>query len=458
MPLAFDLAADGPQVRFARLAQPSAAALGHIPGPTRRPSHILETIRFFRDPIGTTRRNYDLYGPIYRRTDRGGWSLTLIGPEANELVLANREKLFSSEQGWFPILKHIAPRGLMAMDDPEHRVHRRLVSVAFTSEALAHYLDILQARMAERVARLPGTFAFYPAIKSLMLDLAASTLLGVPWGDEAARINRAFTDLVGATVAIVRYPLPGTALARGIKGREYLNDFFTREISRRRGRPERDFFTLFSNARDEEGGAVLTETQIVDHMNFVMTAAHDTLSSSLTSTIFFIARNPEWQRWLQEEIDAVESLDYSALARLPRCEMAFREAMRLHPPVPTIPRRVLRDVVIGGQGVPAGTRVSLSTLMTHRLADVWHDPDSFDPTRFSPEASRARHKFAWTPFGGGAHTCIGMQLSYVQAKVFLWHLLRRHSVALASTQELPFSLFPLPRPADGLPVALSSRG
>ena len=78
-------------------------------------------------------------------------------------------------------------------------------------------------------------------------------------------------------------------------------------------------------------------------------------------------------------------------------EMAFKEALRLKPPVPSMPRRAVRDFTFKGYAIPAGTMVGVNPLFTHHMPDIWPEPEKFDPLRFTDEAQRNRHRFAWVP-------------------------------------------------------------
>ena len=439
---------------------PGIRGLRHLPGDdglTHLP--FWDTVRFLADPIGHTRANVARHGPVYRVNHWGGWSAVLIGPEANELVLFDRERNFSSAGGWGPILGRLFPRGLMLLDWEEHRQHRRALGIAFKPEIMRAYADALNEGIAARVAEwgAAGGVRAYPAIKQLTLDLAASAFLGLPWGPEAARINAAFVAMVQAAVGVVRTPVPGTKMARGVAGRRYLSDLFARLIPVRRGSTAPDMFTHLCNAQGEDG-ALLTDDAIIKHMVFMMMAAHDTLTSSLTLMVHHLAREPEWQERVADEIAAVDApaLPPERLGDLPLADMVFKEALRLNPPVPSLPRRALRVFSFGGYDIPAGTHIGVNPMLTHRLSEHWPDPDRFDPTRFTPEAVRARHKYAWIPYGGGAHRCIGLHYATMQAKVFAYQLLKEWRVApLGPPSRL--QLFPMPKPRDGLPIRLTRR-
>ena len=249
--------------------------------------------------------------------------------------------------------------------------------------------------------------------------------------------------------------MPGTSMRRGVKARAYLVDYFTREIPRRRAGSGQDFFSQFCRTTDE-AGQPLSDEAIVDHMNFLMMAAHDTITSSATSLVMLLGRHVEWQERLREEVLALGSNDggvpYEQLDRLVLTEWAFKEALRLMPPVPSIPRRALRDFDFGGYHIPGGTFVGVNTAYTHMMPEHWPEPEVFDPTRFSPEAAKGRHRFAWVPFGGGAHMCIGLHFATMQIRILMAHLLSRYRIELAPGAGDDWQIFPIPRPKDGLPV------
>ncbi|SFN80000.1 cytochrome P450 [Sphingomonas sp. OK281] len=435
------------------LPRQAKGALDHIPGSNGLP-FVGNTFKLLADPIAFSEGMVARYGPVYRNRALGGTGVNLLGPDANELVLFDRDKIFSSEQGWGPLLNMLFPRGLMLMDFDKHRADRKTLSVAFKPEPMRHYAIELDAGIQAAIAGWAGqTLRFYDAVKKLTLDLAATSFLGVPLGAEADRINQAFVDEVQASVSPIRKPWPGTQMRKGVRARAYLVDFFEREIPVRRTGNGQDFFSQFCRATDDDG-APLTALAIADHMNFLMMAAHDTITSSATSLVMLLARNPDWQERLREE---VASLDPDVplteqLDRLVLTEYAFKESLRMMPPVPSIPRRALKDFSFGGYDIPAGTNVGTGITYTHRMAEHWPDPDRFDPLRFTPEASKGRHRFAWVPFGGGAHMCIGLHFATMQMRLLIAHLLTRYRIEAAAGSGDAWQVFPIPRPKDGLPV------
>jgi cytochrome P450 len=360
---------------------PRRNSLTHIPGDEGWPL-IGKTLEVLSDPKGQIERMHAKYGPVYRTHLFGETSLSLLGPEANELVLFDQAKQFSSTHGWGRILGLLFPRGLMLLDFEEHRLHRRALSVAFKSGPMKSYLASLDAGIAARVGQWkakPGPILFYPAMKQLTLDLAATSFLGADIGPEVDEVTNAFVDMVAASVAVIRKPLPGTQMGRGVKGRKRIVAYFSEQIPIRREKGGEDLFSQLCQATHEDG-ALLSTQDIVDHMSFLMMAAHDTLTSSLTSFVGELAADPGWQQKLRDEVNALgiaadQPTTFDHLAALPLSEMAFKEALRLKPPVPSIPRRAIRDLTFRGFAIPAGTMVGVNPLFTHHMAEIWPDPD-----------------------------------------------------------------------------------
>ncbi|QZD86642.1 cytochrome P450 [Qipengyuania psychrotolerans] len=444
---------------------PSLQDLAHIPGEGGLPV-VGNTFKMLADPHGFTRRAVEKFGRVYKNKAFGGWNVALIGADANELVLFDRQKLFSSEQGWGPILDQLFPRGLMLMDFDHHRVDRRALSIAFKPGPMRHYSDSLNRGIATRMDEWgAGDMQFYPAIKELTLDLAADSFIGIPWGPEADRINEAFVYMVQASVAPVRKPLPFTLMRKGVKGREFLVDYFTKETHKRRAEGGgQDMFSQFATAEYEDG-SLMPVDEVVDHMNFLMMAAHDTITSSATSLIWLLAKNPEWQEKLRQEIESVtggidasgrpRDLAYEDLGKLELTEMAFKEALRMVPPVPSTPRRALRSFEYGGYRIPAGTHVGINAHYVHHEEQHWETPHTFNPMHFTPEAVKARHKYAWVPFGGGAHMCLGLHFAYMQVKILLAQMLPRYRIELADGDP-DWQAWPIPKPKDGLKIKLTA--
>jgi cytochrome P450 len=440
---------------------PSVSALAHIPGDQGWPV-IGSTLQALADPKNYFEARAARYGLVIRSNILGETGVQLLGPAANEFVLSDTQKLFSSQLGWGRFMDRVFPRGLMMMDFEEHRLHRRALSVAFKAASMRNYLTQLDAGIAARVAQwqsTPGPMLFYPAMKQLTLDLAATSFLGAGIGPETREVTDAFVDMVAAAIAPVRSALPGTQMRRGVQGRARIVAYFSRQIPLRREHGGDDLFSQLCEAKTEDGRLLSTQ-EVVDHMSFFMMAAHDTLASSLTALVWLLAANPGWQKRLRSEIaglglQAGQPLPFDRLDAMTLTEMAFREALRIVPPVPAVPRRALRGFDFAGFRIPAGTSLAIHTLFTHHMPELWPEPDRFDPMRFTEAAQAARNRYDFVPFGGGAHMCIGLNFAMMQAKCFIRHLLPNLAVSISPSYVPAWKMWPIPQPKDGLRITMA---
>ncbi|MEP2641192.1 cytochrome P450 [Roseobacter sp.] len=438
---------------------PTKSALAHIPGPSALPV-IGHTLTIARDSYGTQQDYIHRYGTVYKTNMLGVWRVNLCGADALERVLLDREQLFSSEGGW-DALKRIYPGGLITLDFDHHRANRRIMQAAFRASAIRDYRLRMTGAMSDLLDSWPDDtpFDFYKAIKTLTLRIGGAVFMGLPLdGPLAQKVNRAIQDEIRASVALIRYPVPFTPMWHGVRGRDFLRETFRELIAERRATPGDDFFSQMCVARDDEGRG-WTEDQILDQFNLLIMAAHDTTATALTVMMEALASHPDWQDRLAQEVAALGDapLDEEALGKMTQTNNVFREALRLVPPVPFIPRQATRDFEWKGYTIPAGTSLALNPGVTMLSPELFTNPTTFDPDRFTPErAEDQSHRFAWTPFGGGAHKCIGMHFSGLQVKLFVATLLRKRRVQVAGPAP-DWQRMPIPKPKGGLHLMLPRR-
>jgi cytochrome P450 len=431
--------------------------LDHIPGDDGLP-FFGNTLYALFDSLGLFKKKHRLYGQVYRGRVFYFRQVTLVGPEGAQLVLQDRTKNFSSFLGWYPNLGRLFPNSLVLQDFDEHRLHRKRLLSSFRRSALQAYINGMSEVITSDIKdwHRAADFRFYPLTKELLLKVAVTVFLGVRVEDKLGTIHKAISNMAEAATAVSRLPIPGTKFWKGIKGRRYLTEFILGQIPEKRAAEGKDMLAQLCSTRDEDG-VQLTDQQIVDQMMFIIMASHDTVTSAGSSLVCLLAQNPQWQEKVREEIANVGNPDpqLEEIDGLQTLDLVFKEALRLYPPVPAIPRRCIRQFEFGGYTIPANTAVWVLPLLNHRLQQWWSDPDTFNPARFSPEHGEdKRHPYSWTPFGGGAHTCIGLHLGGLIVKTLMYHLLRRYAVALPGNYAPRFRMLPFPKPQDGLRLIL----
>lgn len=435
---------------------PTDSALRPVPG-DGGPPFVGYSFQAMHDPVRHARARYDRYGPVSWSTLFGQRFVSLLGPEATGTALQNREKAFGNGPGWSYFIGPFFRRGLMLLDFDEHLQHRRIMQQAFTNQRLAAYLDAMNPAIAHGLAGWPSGRAFrvYPGMKQLTLDLATRVFTGGELGAAADRVNDAFAACVRAGTAYVRYPVPGLRWARGLAGRRYLEELLTGQVPGKAAGDGDDLFTGLCHAETPDGHRFTSE-DVVNHMIFLMMAAHDTSTITMTTMAYHLARHPEWQRRCREQSRALgPTVGYQDLGRLTDLDLVMKESLRTVTPVPALARRTVADTEVLGHFVPRDTMVNVSLHFTHQMAEYWPEPERFDPERFAPHRREDKiHRHAWAPFGGGAHKCIGMHFGVLQIKAVMHQLLLRYRWSVPPGYRMRIDFTSLPRPKDGLPVSL----
>jgi cytochrome P450 len=331
----------------------------------------------------------------------------------------------------------------------------------FRKEALAVYLERMTPRIQTSVAKWGrrASIAFHPAVKRLTLEIASDIFLGLEIQDEVDRVNEDFVSAVEASLAIVRLRWIGLKYARGIRARARLEAFVRSRIRERRSGTRSDLFSRMCRAVSENGERY-GEDDITDQIIFLLMAAHETTSSAMSTMVYALAKHENWQDRLYQESLAADTrtLTPEDLDKLQFASWVFYEALRLYPPLPSLPRRTLHECKLHGVHIPTNTPVGIYPIFTHRHSEWWSNPDTFDPERFSPiRAEDKRHPFAWVPFGGGVHMCFGMYFAEMQVKAVLHALLSQYRVTVPDGYTASYQLAPIAKPKDGLPIFLTRR-
>ena len=423
-------------------------------------AHMIEV---FRGGPEFILHQYRKHGPVYFSGSPVLPSVAALGPDATQAVFSNRNKDFS-QKAWDPVIGPFFEGGLMLRDFDDHMFHRRIMQEAFTRSRLTGYVEhidsVASAVIANDWVANDRRFLFHPAVKELTLDIASVVFMGHEAGTDkelVTTVNEAFTTTTRAGNAIVRKPVPPLSWWRGIKARKTLEDYFNARIAEKRHSESTDMFSVLCHAQDEDGQS-FTDKDVVSHMIFLMMAAHDTSTSTLTTMAYHLAANPQWQDRCREESERIGDgpLDIEALEKLETYDLVINEALRMVTPLPFNFRQAVRDTDLLGFYIPAGTTIMTWPSLNHRLPELWTDPEKFDPARFAePRNEHKNHRYAFAPFGGGAHKCIGMVFGQLEIKTVMHRLLRKYRLELVDPGYKPrYDHGGMAVPIDGMPIVL----
>ena len=425
-----------------------------------------------RNPLPLLLDGYARYGPVYTLRLLSSKVIVLLGPEANHHVLVANQANFSWREGSFANLIPLLGDGLLTIDGDFHRRSRKIMLPVFHHEHIAAALETmsLETEQAMSAWRAGDRVDLYDWTRKLALRIAMRGLFGLdPDGPAAQSIDAA--RLFNEALHFYSYDLPvqwlrgpGTPWRRMRRARHELDRLIYSEIATRRRTGERglDLLSLLLDASDEDGTR-LSDQHVRDEVMTLLFAGHDTTTSTVAFMFYELSRHPEViDRLLAEQAELLgdgrmPTAEQLMRGELTQLEQVLDETLRLYPPAWVGPRRSIEPFEVAGVPCPGGAPMFYSSWASHRLPDVWDDPNAFRPERFAPEAKRALPKGAYVPFGAGPRTCIGMRFGQLEIRVIATALLSRFSYQLAPGYWLRVRQQPTIGPADGLPLIIGER-
>jgi cytochrome P450 len=411
------------------------------------------------------------YGSVARFKVRDRSVFLVTDPAGAKHVLQDNADNYGRKTRSVEALKETLGNGLLTTTGPSWWRNRRLAQPSFHKQRLAGFAGTMAAASVEFVdelARAGGGAAFdvVPMFTRLTLRILGRCLFERDLTDEADAVGRALSVVLHHTIEKLAalFPLPGIVpTPKNLRFRAALRALDRVVLSliaeRRRDAADRgDLLSMLLAARDEETGDGLTDQQLRDEVMTLLLAGHETTAMTLAWTFYLLSLHPGVRRTLETEVDAAPpDVGVEALGRLRYTRMVLDEALRLYPPAWVVTRSADGDDEIGGFTIPAGSRVLVSPYVTQHDPKLWDDPEGFDPERFAPEASEGRPRYAYFPFGGGPHLCIGAGFATMEATIVLATVARRLRLDLEPGRAVAIDPLVTLRPKPGIWVTARAR-
>jgi len=417
-----------------------------------------ETLSFFRDSQFAQKRHQQ-YGAVFKTRLLGKPSIFLRGAEANQFVLTN-DRYF--EVTWPPSTRALlGPLSLALQSGEIHQKRRKLLAQAFMPRALSGYIDTIEEITQRYLQRWQQQreFAWYPDLRNYTLDVACKLLIGLDQGSQT-ELGQQFETWCEGLFSIP-LPLPWTKFGRAKVSRDRLLQGIEHLICQRQQQSDlgEDTLGLLLQARDEEGNG-LGIAELKDQVLLLLFAGHETLTSAIASFCLLMAQHPEVLERVRNEQQGVaeQPLTLDNLRQMTYLDQVLREVLRLIPPVGGGFRTVLETCAFNGYQIPQGWNVLYQIGPTHQQADLYPQPQTFDPDRFDPQTVASPPKYGYLPFGGGIRECLGKEFARLEMKLFAVLLTRNYQWSLLPNQDLEMVTVPTPHLRDGLRVHFSRIG
>ena len=423
-----------------------------IPGPL--PNRLLgwraDLIEFALDSVGFLTRLHRQHGRIVR-VGQGKMSATFtFHPDLTRQILSTPSLFYSFDLDTIPFpfsdieALHSLTTALALMNGEQHRIQRRLMAPAFHASRLQIYVqEIIDITETFFAAWKPGVIVdLYEQMDLFTVWLAMKLFVGMDPTIEGRHFADLFESvlklLFSPGVFLLPYDLPGLPYNRLIREGTKLEHDLKTLIQRRRDRglDGNDMLSMFLQTHDEDGN-LMTDAEIVGQTVAVFRGGSKTSASSLTWCWFLLAQHP---RLLNDLLDELDSTLHGApptfeqmMRGLPLLDAVIKESMRLIPPVVWGSRYSIEPFELGGYQHDKGSMVVYSAHVTHRMSDLYKNPDKFIPGRWFDIRPSAYEYF---PFSAGPRRCLGAEFAMIEIKIVLAILLQRYRLTLLPAQRI----------------------
>jgi cytochrome P450 len=363
-------------------------------------------------------------------------------PDGVQHVLASGSGHYAKGGRVYRELTPLLGNGLLTSEGEEWRRQKRLIQPLFTRKRVGAYVEMMAAEGEHLVGRWRRLHAGGGDAVDLNAQMTAFTLRVVGralFGSDMDHVvevlrptvpylsHRALRRGLAPRAVPAHWRTPDNIRADAARAR--ITDVVDELIATRRASPARgrlstggdgdDLLTLLLEAQDPEGGVGLDDEEVRAQALIFLLAGHETTATSLTFALHLLGSHPEVQDRVRTEAHAVlgaaDPISAEDALALRYTTMVVKEAMRLFPPAHSMGRISTGADRVCGYDVPPDSAIVVSPWVTHRHPAFWEEPELFDPERFTPEREKARHRYAYIPFGGGPRACIGQYFSMLEA-------------------------------------------
>ncbi len=427
------------------------------------------TVQFFRDPLGTLQRQVAAQGRLSEMEitlSRSGVKGTLlaIGPEYNQQILSDTKVFYAITTSPPPnTAAQRLTQGVVYLNGEHHKQQRRLIMPAFHKKEVDGYAqDMIAVTQRLMDHWRPGQRVnMIDEMTSLTMGIVIKTLFGLDLDKEGYALGDLLEEWLALSSSIagsiIPRSLPGSPARRLIAVSERIEVTVRELLAQKRTRLDdsRDVVSMLMKTHDEDG-TQMSDAEVMANANLLYLAGHETSANALTWALFLLAQHPDVMANVLDELEGELHGSPPTLEQVGKLKLldgVISETLRLFPPVSFITKTVAEPVTVGGHDLPEGATVMVSHFLTHRLPELYPQPDRFMPERwFSLDPA----PYEYIPFSAGPRRCIGATFATLEMKIVLAMLLQRYRFSVIPNAGIQASFFFLLR-ARQVPMLIQTQ-
>lgn len=437
-----------------------------VPGPPPHPKWgaSYHHAKFLRDPTVHMMRLYEEYGPVVAIANPGMSIVFVFGAEHNRHLLRD-PSLFHSigltvHGPMGSAQRRISTNSLFSMNASQNRDRRAMLMPPMHQRVFDNYHDSIVDATLETVASWEGkqTTDLFEDMKRLAMSVAGRCLFGVDLPAEFPEMGPLleywFDINCSVAVRLSDEQNPSAAYRRMLKVAERLEAMIKDMLDMRMKMLDDSDEDLMSILLRAHRAGKVGYPELVGQANILLMAAYDTSSGAMTWMHFLLEQHPDVLAAVVDELSDELGGDPprpDQLNKLPLLERAIKESMRVLGPAVHNTRINIRPATFGDYELPRGSNLVFSHFVTHRVADVYPEPNRFLPSRWE---TINPSPYEYLPFGAGPRMCIGAAFAMMTMKIAMGTMLQRHRFELLPAARIDRKVATTLTPKYGLPVRL----
>ena len=404
-------------------------------------------LQFLRDPTVLMERGYHEHGSIFSLQLGPKRAVILLGPENNRFFFSETDKLLSIREGYPFFIKMFHERFYFFAEFEEYLEQRAIIMPRFQPQQMHQYVTTMANETFALMERLgeEGTFDLIPTLGPLVMHIAARTFLGDDFRQRlGGHFFSDFRQFSGGMEPVLPLWLPLPKLIRSQRAKRKLHKILGELIEERRHNPvdPPDFLQTLIASRYSDGRPI-DDVVIINLILLLVWAGHETTAGHISWGLIDLLQHPAYLQSVRDEQADIlgdgRDLSMVEVRQLQRIEWALKETERLHPVAFVMMRKAAETFVWHDFRIPQDAMVFVAPTLSHRMPEVFPDPDQYRPERFSPEYDKSRQPHSLIGFGGGVHRCAGVHFAYLEMKIVLSLLFQQYDFTLLDSEPQPVS-------------------
>lgn len=400
---------------------------------------IKHSFQILKNPLPFHKSNFEKHGDLFKlKIGFNKYIYFCRDAELAEYVLQKNNRNYTKSKIQTQDLAKYVGNGLLTAEGEHWKTQRRLIQPAFHKKQIELLLQTIQDTIEHQYQAFSvnQTTDVFPVFNDLAFNIVVKSLFSDAANqDQINRLQYITEAEQKMLVKELRQPylgwwfkLSGTLknhLDLSLEARQILRDIVKDRLNS--NTVYNDLLDMLLSATYEDGSS-MEEQQLLDEILILFTAGHETTSNALTFSVQLLAKHPNWQEQIYEEIKKNENQDnlMSVIANSTICQQVIEEAMRLYPPVYFIDRVNIEADKFKTYSFKKGSNLLFSIFEIHRHPKLWDKPNTFLPERFK-DGSRPFSSF-YFPFGAGPRKCIGNNFAIYEMILAINHLVKTYKI------------------------------